>query len=234
MGEAKRRRELLAANPVVYHHTSTLRTNLLWMSGVIALEGDDTPVLHPKLGQLKTDTKMRREMRDFPPLAWFTTQISPPRCLTDAPVFGIQPETGKRIDLVTGAGAMNMIALNRVAIGFAVASIPVVPWTQHPGYQTPEGATLNDSARDFGDNPDDWYVSEEPIDLMLATEIWTAASIVRPKMERQPGYLGHMKAMVERCRSEQGVFIPPSWLPIDKAKAVASRMGVEVRMADEV
>jgi hypothetical protein len=40
MGEAKRRRQQNSTpDRVVYHHTSTLRTNLLWMSGVIEVEG---------------------------------------------------------------------------------------------------------------------------------------------------------------------------------------------------
>ena len=33
MGQAKLKRSLPVS--VVYHHTSTLRTNLLWMSGVV-------------------------------------------------------------------------------------------------------------------------------------------------------------------------------------------------------
>lgn len=49
MGEAKRRKMKEAElGPVVYHHTSTLRTNLLWMSGVIELEGQSRrPAFHP-------------------------------------------------------------------------------------------------------------------------------------------------------------------------------------------
>ena len=42
MGEAKRKR--LADRAVVYHHTSTLRTHFIWMSGVIELEGKSPPV----------------------------------------------------------------------------------------------------------------------------------------------------------------------------------------------
>ena len=37
MGAAKRKRQNRV--PTVYHHTSTLRTNLIWMSGVIEVEG---------------------------------------------------------------------------------------------------------------------------------------------------------------------------------------------------
>ena len=32
MGESKRRALARSAQPIIYHHTSTLRTNLLWMS----------------------------------------------------------------------------------------------------------------------------------------------------------------------------------------------------------
>lgn len=234
MGEAKRRREALAADPVVYHHTSTLRTNLMWMSGVITVEGDDTPVLHPKLGELKTDTKMRREMTDFPPLAWFTTQISPPRCLTDAPLLGINKDTGAVITISSEPGSMNAVALNRIAIGFRLADVALIRWPDHPGYLTDEGRALNESAREFGDNPDDWYVSEAPVDLMQACEIWTAASIMKPKMRRAPEYLPQMKAMVKACRETEGVFIPPSWLPTDKAAAVVKRSGLPVLTADQL
>ena len=44
MGEAKRKS--LAERTIIYHHTSTLGTNLIWMSGVIELEGKSPPVIH--------------------------------------------------------------------------------------------------------------------------------------------------------------------------------------------
>jgi hypothetical protein len=234
MSEAKQRRLAAAADPVVYHHTSTLRTNLMWMSGVIAVEGDDTPVLHPKLGELKTDTKMRREMVDFPPLAWFTTRIDPPRCLTDAPLLGINHDTGKIITLSDEPGTMNAIALNRIAIGFRLADVQLVRWADHHGYQTDEGRALNESAREFGDDPGDWYVSETPVDIMLSSEVWSSSSIMKPKMRRSPSYLPEMKKMVKACRENEGVFIPPSWLPTDQAAAVIRRSGVPVLTADQL
>lgn len=233
MGEAKRRKEAVARDPIVYHHTSTLRTNLLWMAGVVAVEGGDEPVYHPRLGKLQTDTKMRRAMQDFPPLAWFTTQIECPKCLTDAPVYGVNPETGERIDISVGPGAMNPIALQRIALAFRVADIPVVRWTDHPGYDTAEGRELNASALDYGDDPTDWYVSEQPVDLMLVSEVWSSASIMKPKYERIPEYLPQMKRMVERCRAEK-VYIPPSWLKPDEAKALAKQLGKEARSADQL
>jgi len=59
----------------VYHHTSTLRTNLLWMSGVIEVEGSGREPLHPQLGIIKTDVLRRRAMQDFPPVAWLTSEV---------------------------------------------------------------------------------------------------------------------------------------------------------------
>jgi hypothetical protein len=81
MGQAKRRQQQNAAlGPVVYHHTSTLRTNLLWMSGVIEVEGSGRQPLHPQLGTIKTDVLRRRALNDFRAVAWFTSEIAVPNC----------------------------------------------------------------------------------------------------------------------------------------------------------
>jgi hypothetical protein len=72
MGEAKRRK--MNAEPTVYHHTSTLRTNFLWMSGYVLPEGKMKPARHPDLGVVQTDARFRRAMQDFPPVAWFTSR----------------------------------------------------------------------------------------------------------------------------------------------------------------
>ena len=61
MGEAKKRRLAGTGKVIVYHHTSTLRTNLIWMSGVIDLEGLSPPVLHPHTGEIGNDALARRE-----------------------------------------------------------------------------------------------------------------------------------------------------------------------------
>ena len=82
-GEAKRKRE--NAVPTVYHHTSTLRTNLIWMSGVVQVEGRSEGAFHPDLGEIKTDELMRRACKEFPPVAWFTTRIKIPECLRERP-----------------------------------------------------------------------------------------------------------------------------------------------------
>lgn len=97
MGEAKRRRFAQAAGNVgiVYHHSSTLRTNLMWMSGVIDVEGQSGRVFHPSIGEIKTDASLRRELRDFPPVAWFTSEISIPNCLRNVRVMFTDKDTGK-------------------------------------------------------------------------------------------------------------------------------------------
>jgi hypothetical protein len=84
MSEAKRRKAARAG--VVYHHTSTLRTNLIWMSGVIELEGRGEEPIHPELDNFtfSGNASLRRPMKDFPPVAWFTTQISIPNCLRNS------------------------------------------------------------------------------------------------------------------------------------------------------
>lgn len=210
MGEARRRQ---AAPPtVVYHHTSTLRTNLLWMSGIIALEGSDSMVPHPLLGKVGSGLGYRRACRDFPALAWFTSQIAIPQCLLKAEV-----RTEGRQDVLPGQGSgdrqafLNGIALNRVALGFPIAG-SIVPWPDHPGYGTQEGHELNRTAREAGDNPNHWYVSDVPVDILLATEVWLSSSIFTPKLRRAPTYLGDVHRMVQLCRDIPGSYIPPTWL----------------------
>ena len=226
VGEARRRREM--AVPTVYHHTSMLRTNLIWMSGVIALEGSGGRVLHPHLGEIKSDLKMRRPVQDFPALAWFTTRINTPRCLTDSGVYAVDQSTGEKRDVDLGGKAANLLAMNRIAIGFPIADIPVVRWTDHPGFDTGEGRDLNESAIDYGDDPADWYVAEQPVDVMLASEVWTSRRVLNPKLERQEGYLLDVKRMVQMCRDEPGAYIPPSWMKDEHARELAKRLGLPV------
>jgi len=66
----------------------------------------------------------------------------------------------------------NALALNRVAIGFPAATIGAVRWPDYGAYSTAEGRELNETAREVGDDPDDWWVSEQPVDLLLETEFW--------------------------------------------------------------
>lgn len=53
LGEARRR--ALAQASIIYHHTSSLRANLIWVSGVIELEGQSKGALHPIIGEIITD-----------------------------------------------------------------------------------------------------------------------------------------------------------------------------------
>jgi len=226
MGQAKLRRA--NAVPVVYHHTSTLRTNLIWMAGVIEIEGKSDPVFHPQLGELRLDANLRRAMRDFPPLAWFTTRIEVPNCLLHSSLMLLDKSSGATREVARDPRLSNAIALNRVALGFPVAAISVVPWRDHSGYVTDEGKALNETAREAGDNPDEWYVSEAPVDVLAATEIWSSPSIMRPKLKRLDAYLPHVRRMVEMCRSRPGTFIPPTWLKIAQQRELARRLGMDL------
>jgi hypothetical protein len=125
VGEAKRRRE--NGVPTVYHHTSTLRTNLIWMSGIVQVEGKSESVIHPQLGETRTDALARRALKDFPLVAWFTTRIDIPRCLIDSKLFFVSKNTGERKHVEVDLQMAHAIALNRVALGFSIADIPVVP-----------------------------------------------------------------------------------------------------------
>ncbi|TCU75438.1 hypothetical protein EDE08_103661 [Bradyrhizobium sp. R2.2-H] len=231
MGEAKRRKMREAElGPVVYHHTSTLRTNLLWMSGVIEVEGQSRwPAFHPKLGEIRTDALMRRAMKDFPPVAWFTSEIDIPNCLRNTRVFLTDNKTGeiRYEEEETGRQLSDVLALNRVAIGFRLSeNSSIVPWRDHPGYLTSEGAELNETARDVGDDPDKWYVSEQPIDLLKSVQIWSSRSVTNPKLERWDWYLKDVHNMVRGCRTNNGMYIPPTWLKDEEARALARAMGM--------
>jgi hypothetical protein len=209
MGEAKRRRA--EQNGTVWHHTSILRTNLIWMSGVIELEGRSKGAMHPALGEIFTSTTLRRPMRDFPALAWFTSEIDVPKCLRHFDIYGTDKATGeaKRIDI--SPEAMAAFVMNRMALGFRATDVPVVPWPDHMGYSTAEGRDLNDSAREVGDDPDRWWVSETPVDVLRATDVRGSKTIMGLKMERLDNYLSDIHRMVRLCREIPGTYIPPSW-----------------------
>lgn len=226
-GEAKRKKKL--AVPTIYHHTSTLRTNLIWMSGVIQIEGNAQAVPHPELGVILTDPLARRDMKDFPAVAWFTTRIDIPRCLVDLSLFIIDRETGDKNAIDVGPEVAHAIALNRVALGFPIAELPVLPWPDYYGYKTSEGLELNKSAREAGDNPDDWYISETPIDVMKVSEFWSSIKKMAPKLVRRDSYIESIRKMVTLCRDEKGVYIPPTWLNPSHAQEWARRMGVNTK-----
>lgn len=230
MGEAKRKK--LAGPTVVstvYHHTSVLRTNLIWMSGVIQVEGECGTVQHPQLGKIGADASLRRAMTDFPPVAWFTSRISVPRCLQDIDIkFASNADSSILGGTKVPRELVSAFSLDRLALGFPVQGSSIVPWSKHPGYLTPEGQELNKTAQEVGDNPDDWWVSEKPIDVLAATEVWMERRRGSGRLERYDPYLADIRRMVELCRSTPGAYIPPSWLTEEQARKLAARMGVEV------
>jgi hypothetical protein len=220
MGEAKRRRQQNSTlDRVVYHHTSTLRTNLLWMSGVVEVEGKGHEPLHPHIGVIKTDVLRRRAMQDFPPVAWFSSEIDVPNCLRNMKLYFTDQTTGElRYEDEAVGNLSDAIALNRVAIGFSLSECPsIVKWSEHPGYLTTEGTELNESARTGGDDPGTWYVSEQPIDLLKVVEFWASRKIINPKLQLEDWYLKDLHNMVRNCRERKDAYIPPTWLKPEQA-----------------
>lgn len=209
MGEAKRR--AAAQKDMVWHHTSIIRTNLIWMSGVIDLEGRSDGAEHPAFGKVYTSAGFRRPLEDFPALAWFTSDINVPKCLQHFDVYTTDKETGETKRLELDATAVSVLVMNRIALGFRTSDIPVVPWPTHRGYDTGEGRALNESARDVGDNPDLWWVSDTPVDVLAASDIRGTRSSMATKMERLEGYLAQVHNMVRLCREVPGTYIPPTW-----------------------
>jgi hypothetical protein len=122
----------------------------------------------------------------------------------------------------------NVIALNRIAIGFPIANIPVVRWSEHPGYTTAEGRELDDAALEAGDNPLHWYVSPEPVDMLQSTEIWSSPSMLKPKLKRLDWCLPDVHNMVRMCRQQPRRCIPPTWLTTEEATLLAKRANVPV------
>jgi hypothetical protein len=59
-----------------------------------------------------------------------------------------------------------------VALGFPLVGRGFVKWPEHPGCATAKGRELNATARAVGDDPDDWYVSEQPVDVLTLSEFW--------------------------------------------------------------
>jgi hypothetical protein len=236
MGEAKRRRQQNAQlGPVVYHHTSTLRTNLLWMSGVIEVEGKGHDAIHPHIGAIKTDVLRRRALQDFPPVAWFTSDIAVPNCLRNLKLYFTDKSTGAlRYEDETVGNLSDAIALNRVALGFRLPECPsIIKWSEHPGYHTSEGRDLNESAQAGGDDPATWYVSEQPVDLLKVVEFWASRKIMNPKLQREDWYLKDLHNMVRNCRERKDTYIPPTWLKPEEARALASAMGLPAYRGDE-
>lgn len=104
----------------------------------------------------------------------------------------------------------NAIALRRLALGFKLVDVGLTPWRDYRGYDTAEGRALNETARDAGDDPDRWYVSETPISLDHMREIRVARSVQDLKMMRNDAYLVALKEMLAKAKSAgEKVYIPP-------------------------
>jgi hypothetical protein len=204
------------------------------MAGVIEVEGKGREPLHPHIGVIKTDVLRRRAMQDFPPVAWFTSEIAVPNCLRNTKLYFTDKTTGElRYEDEAAGNLSDALTLNRVAIGFRLPECPsIVKWSEHPGYHTTEGRELNESARAGGDDPDTWYVSEQPIDLLKAIEFWSSRKIMNPKLQREDWYLKDLHNMVRTCRERKDIYIPPTWLKPEQARALASTVGLPVYGSD--
>jgi hypothetical protein len=225
MGEAKRRKA--SGRMLVYHHTSTLCTNLIWMSGAIEIEGQQEPPLHPQLGIIQTGLSFRRACNDFPPVVWFTTEISVPKCLVQSSLFLKNEDTRETLEIPISKALSNGIALHRIALGFPATEIPIKPWPRYYGYATPEGQA-HQTARASGDEPDRWYLSEERVSLQHMTEIRIAKSMQDLKMQRNDEYLYEIKKLLAALKDERA-YVPPTWLSPKDIEVVAARLNLKVK-----
>lgn len=126
------------------------------MSGYVEVEGHEKPPIHPALGRINGDVRLRRAMEDIPPVAWFTSQLAISQCLIVDELYLVDQNTGApKGTLKVSEDVAHGLALHRIALAFPIAAIPVVRWPDHLGFATEEGRALNASARGFGDNPND-------------------------------------------------------------------------------
>lgn len=221
-GAAKVRKDI-----TIYHHTSILRTNLIWMAGVVEVEGRQGVPLHPVLGEVQTDIRFRRALKDFPAVAWFTRNVNVPGCLKDHSVYFQDRTTGESTCMSLDRMTANGITLRRMALGFPAAAIPVVKWNEHYGYATAEGRELNETAIACGDDPDDWYVAETAVPLKHMTEIRAAKGINDLKMVRNPEYHSQIMALLARMEVEPA-YIPPTWMSKKDATALAASLNLRM------
>jgi hypothetical protein len=115
-----------------------------------------------------------------------------------------------------------------MALGFRVEEIPVIAWPEHYGYATPEGALLNETARDCGDDPDRWFVAEERINIDKMCEVRVAKSRQDLKMIRRDDYLAKLKPMLAQLKMEKA-YVPPAWLSLKDAEALAASLGLKIK-----
>jgi hypothetical protein len=188
--------------------------------GAIEIEGQQEAPLHPQLGIIYTGLRFRRPCKDFAPVAWFTTEISVPKCLVQSSLFLKKEDSSETLEIPMSKVLSNGIALHRIALGFPASEIPVKPWPHYYGYATPEGQALNETARASGDEPDHWYVSEERVGLRHMSEIRIAKSMQDLKMKRNDEYLCQIKKLLAALKDER-VCVPPAWLSRKDVEVVA-------------
>lgn len=199
------------------------------MSGVIQVEGQTQPALHPHLGVISTDASLRRDLRDFPAVAWFTTQTKVPRTLIKSHLEFRDEKTGElRHRYEVNRIESNMIALQRVALGFPVHLPQIVRWVDYYGFATNEGREINETAQEAGDNPSDWYISETQLDMLEVCEFWYAPKISDIRLQKMDKYIDDIRKMVAHCRTNKGTFIPPSWLTTQQAEELARKLQLPV------
>jgi len=226
LGEAKRGAE--RERRMIWHHTSILRTNHLWMSGFILREGENPPVIHPHIGNLHSDAGFRRPMKDFPALVWLTRSIEVPGCLLSGTILMTSPDGEVyRHELTKNESAA--LSLRRLALGFDPYDVGAIAWRDYYGYDTPEGQELNETARQVGDDPDLWFVAENRMDIAMCQSVRIAKTDTNLKMIKSDRYLAEVKRMVQLCRSTPGLYIPPSWISQEMAQKAAQSQGLELK-----
>jgi hypothetical protein len=76
------------------------------------------------------------------------------------------------------------------------------------------------------------FVSEEPVDLLRSVEVYSSMTVMEPKLKRMDGYLRDVHNMVRLCREVPGAYIPPSWMKMEQAVALAQGLGVKCLMQE--
>lgn len=224
MSESRRRRE--EADPIVRHYTSHLWTAQIWTDGRIRVEGDRPDPMHPELDLTAFhDPRHARPIRDFGPVAWLTTQPGvPPTCriLTMPVQQGRLP--GRHI---LGPPYSDAVSLKRISLGFRASAIGAVRWSAHPGYNTEEGRDLTKRAIDLGDDPAQWWVCDQDVEVEKIIECRQAESIENPRMQPFDEYIVGIKRLVGMAKIPNS-WIAPTWMPLDVAREAAKNAGIKI------
>ena len=174
MGESRNKDK--QTDPIVRHYTSHLWTSHIWTDGVIKVEGERPAPLHPdlELGDFH-DARHARPMRDFGPVVWLTTEPGIPmtcRILTMPVQQGRLP--GRHI---VGPPYSDAVSMTRISLGFKASDIGAIRWSDHAGYETPEGHEITQRALSLGDDPAQWWVCDTDVEVDRIVECRQAVSI---------------------------------------------------------